>query len=313
MRKQVTSDILMIKPVNFRYNEETASNNYYQKVVDGLSAETAQIHALREFDGLVEKLKQKKIHVKVINDTTSPETPDAVFPNNWVSFHENGTVCLYPMFAESRRKERRMDIIKQMSAEYEISEIVDYTSYEDQQKYLEGTGSMVLDRANHVVYAAISERTDRDILEMFCKKYGYQQVIFKANQTVNGERVPIYHTNVMMCMAEQFALICLDTIDDENERKKVTGMFEKTGKDIITISEEQVNLFAGNMLQVCNAGGQRYMVMSSTAYHSLTKNQLETIEKSGPIIHSSLDTIEACGGGSARCMMAEIFLPFKQN
>lgn len=313
MRKQVTSDILMIRPANFRYNEETASNNYYQKVVEGLSVEDAQKNALREFDEFVEKLRMKKLNVKVIDDTPSPETPDAIFPNNWVSFHEDGTVCMYPMFAESRRKERRKDIIDQLATEYEIKEVVDYTSYEDLQKYLEGTGSMVLDRANLVVYAAISVRTNRDILDLFCKKYGYQPVIFRANQTVNGERVPIYHTNVMMCLAEQFVVICLDTIDDENERKQVTGMFEKSGKDIIVISEEQLNFFAGNMLQVCNTDGQYYTIMSSTAFHSLTKDQLEIIEKYGAVIHSSLDTIEACGGGSARCMMAEIFLPPKRN
>ncbi len=313
MRKQVTSDILMIRPANFRYNEETASNNYYQKVVEGLSVEDAQKNALREFDEFVEKLRMKKLNVKVIDDTPSPETPDAIFPNNWVSFHEDGTVCMYPMFAESRRKERRKDIIDQLATEYEIKEVVDYTSYEDLQKYLEGTGSMVLDRANLVVYAAISVRTNRDILDLFCKKYGYQPVIFRANQTVNGERVPIYHTNVMMCLAEQFVVICLDTIDDENERKQVTEMFEKSGKDIIVISEEQLNFFAGNMLQVCNTDGQYYTIMSSTAFHSLTKDQLEIIEKYGAVIHSSLDTIEACGGGSARCMMAEIFLPPKRN
>ena len=313
MKKQVTSDILMIRPANFRYNEETASNNYYQKVVEGLSVEDAQKNALREFDEFVEKLRMKKLNVKVIDDTPSPETPDAIFPNNWVSFHEDGTVCMYPMFAESRRKERRKDIIDQLATEYEIKEVVDYTSYEDLQKYLEGTGSMVLDRANLVVYAAISVRTNRDILDLFCKKYGYQPVIFRANQTVNGERVPIYHTNVMMCLAEQFVVICLDTIDDENERKQVTGMFEKSGKDIIVISEEQLNFFAGNMLQVCNTDGQYYTIMSSTAFHSLTKDQLEIIEKYGAVIHSSLDTIEACGGGSARCMMAEIFLPPKRN
>ena len=261
MRKQVTSDILMIRPANFRYNEETASNNYYQKVVEGLSVEDAQKNALREFDEFVEKLRMKKLNVKVIDDTPSPETPDAIFPNNWVSFHEDGTVCMYPMFAESRRKERRKDIIDQLATEYEIKEVVDYTSYEDLQKYLEGTGSMVLDRANLVVYAAISVRTNRDILDLFCKKYGYQPVIFRANQTVNGERVPIYHTNVMMCLAEQFVVICLDTIDDENERKQVTGMFEKSGKDIIVISEEQLNFFAGNMLQVCNTDGQYYTIM----------------------------------------------------
>lgn len=313
MRKQVTSDILMIRPANFRYNEETASNNYYQKVVEGLSVEDAQKNALREFDEFVEKLRMKKLNVKVIDDSPSPETPDAIFPNNWVSFHEDGTVCMYPMFAESRRKERRKDIIDQLATEYEIKEVVDYTSYEDLQKYLEGTGSMVLDRANLVVYAAISVRTNRDILDLFCKKYGYQPVIFRANQTVNGERVPIYHTNVMMCLAEQFVVICLDTIDDENERKQVTEMFEKSGKDIIVISEEQLNFFAGNMLQVCNTDGQYYTIMSSTAFHSLTKDQLEIIEKYGAVIHSSLDTIEACGGGSARCMMAEIFLPPKRN
>jgi hypothetical protein len=306
---QITKDILMIKPVGFRFNEQTAVNNYYQKVLDGLTAEATQEKALLEFNAFVDKLRSKGVNVIDIQDTKEPDTPDSIFPNNWVSFHEDGGIGLYPMCAENRRTERREDIFDILVDDYgfHIEQIHDFTEFEEYDRYLEGTGSMILDRENKYCYAAISERTDEQAVIQFCDVFRYKPICFTANQDVNGERLAIYHTNVMMCVADKFVVICLDTIDEIEERTHLIEVLEETNKEIIEISEEQKQHFAGNMLQVM--GDQPYLVMSDSAFNSLTQEQISQIEKHCPIIHSSLDTIEACGGGSARCMMAEIFLP----
>ena len=306
---QITNHIMMIQPVGFRYNEQTAVNNYYQKVMEGLTPARVQENALQEFNGFVEKLRVKGVNVVVIPDTKDPDTPDSIFPNNWVSFHRDAIVGLYPMCAENRRGERREDILETLVDDYgfHIEEIKDFTEFEEHDKFLEGTGSMILDRENKLCYAAISIRTDEQAVIQFCDEFGYEPVCFTANQDVNGERLAIYHTNVMMCVANDFAIICLDTIDEAEERQKVKDSLTRTGKEIIEISEAQKHRFAGNMLQVM--GDQPYLVMSKSAHESLTDTQVASIEKHCPIISSSLDTIEACGGGSARCMMAEIFLP----
>ena len=308
---QITNNILMIQPVSFRYNEQTAVNNYYQQVLDNLSDEQTQEKALLEFNNLVELLKNVGVNVIVIEDTKKPDTPDSIFPNNWVSFHADGTVGLYPMCAENRRAERREDIFDTLVDEYgfKIKEIKDFSEFEEHDKYLEGTGSMVLDREHKICYAAISIRTDEIAVMQFCEEFGYRPVCFTANQSVNEERMAIYHTNVMMCVADRFAVICLDTIDDKDERKHVVETLIETGKEIIEITQAQNHRFAGNMLQVM--GDKPYLVMSNSAFSSLNNKQKKTIEKYCPIIYSSLDTIEACGGGSARCMMAEVFLPKK--
>ncbi len=299
----------MIEPVSFRFNEETAENNYYQKVIDGLSPEGTQEKALSEFTKFVDKLRSHGVNVIVVKDTGSPDTPDSIFPNNWVSFHNDGKIGLYPMCASNRRAERREDIFDTLVDDYgfHIDEIKDFTEFEEHDKFLEGTGSMILDRENKICYAAISIRTDEQAVLQFCDEFDYTPVCFNAYQNVGEERLPIYHTNVMMCVANDFVVICLDTIDQIEERTHVIESLERTNKEIIEISEEQKEHFAGNMLQVM--GDKPYLVMSKSAYISLDKNQIEKIEKHCPIIHSSLDTIEACGGGSARCMMAEIFLP----
>ena len=306
---QITNHIMMIQPVGFRYNEQTAVNNYYQKVMEGLTPARVQENALQEFNGFVEKLRVKGVNVVVIPDTKDPDTPDSIFPNNWVSFHRDAIVGLYPMCAENRRGERREDILETLVDDYgfHIEEIKDFTEFEEHDKFLEGTGSMILDRENKLCYAAISIRTDEQAVIQFCDEFGYEPVCFTANQDVNGERLAIYHTNVMMCVANNFAIVCLDTIDEVEERQKVKDSLIRTGKEIIEISEAQKLRFAGNMLQVM--GDQPYLVMSKSAHESLTDKQIASIEKHCPIISSSLDTIEACGGGSARCMMAEIFLP----
>lgn len=308
--KQTTNAILMIRPVNFRMNEQTAVNNYYQKEVTKTLPEAINSMAQKEFDNYVEKLRSHGIHVIVANDTLEFDTPDSIFPNNWISFHENGTVGIYPMFAENRRLERREDILEQVEQSgYHIESIVDYTSAEEEGLFLEGTGSIALDRANRIAYCALSPRADEDLFIEFCEDFEYTPVVFVANQTVEGERMAIYHTNVMMCIAETFAIICLQSIDDKKERKNVIKHLKESGKEIIDITEEQVNNFAGNMLQVTGANDQKYLVMSQAAYDSLTEEQIERIEKHCPIISSSLKVIEYCGGGSARCMMAEVFLP----
>ncbi len=300
----------MIRPVAFRMNEQTAVNNYYQKVLDGLSPETVNEKAQQEFDAFVAKLRKAGVNVIVVDDTLEPNTPDSIFPNNWISFHENGDVVLYPMFAENRRAERREDILDILEDEgFEINEIMDYTLAEEDNVFLEGTGSLLLDRENGKAYCALSPRADEELMIEFCEDFEFTPVIFEAFQTVNGERKLIYHTNVMMCLGDTFAVICADCIDDKKERKMVLDSLRGDDKEVILITEEQVNNFAGNMLEVKGKNDERFLVMSESAYKSLTKKQIAQLEAHVEIIHSSLDTIEACGGGSARCMMAEIFLP----
>lgn len=300
----------MIRPVAFRMNEQTAVNNYYQKVLENTTPATVNAKAQLEFDAFVEKLRAVGVDVIVVDDKLSPDTPDSIFPNNWISFHESGEVVLYPMFAKNRRLERREDILDLLEEKgFLISDIWDYTSAEEDQLFLEGTGSLLIDRVNEKTYCALSPRADEGLVIEFCEDLEMDPVIFEAFQTVNGQRKQIYHTNVMMCLAETFAVICLDSIDDKQEKKVVLNSLKTSGKEVITITEDQVNNFAGNMLQVQGTNNERYLVMSTQAYNSLDEKQIKTIEKHCQILHSSLDTIEACGGGSARCMMAEVFLP----
>jgi len=308
--QQITNTILMIRPVSFRTNEQTAVNNYYQKVLDSLTPETIQFKALQEFDEYVNKLRSIGVEVIVVDDTKEFDTPDSIFPNNWMSFHENGDVGIYPMFAENRRLERRDDIFETLEKlGFVIENMVDYTSAEAEELFLEGTGSLLLDRINRKAYCALSPRADEDLFIEFCEDFEYTPVPFTAYQTVNDKRLPIYHTNVIMCLGEKFSVICLDSIDDKKERKNVLKHLKEDGKEVIAISESQVNNFAGNMLQVIGHNNERYTIMSKSAYESLNKQQLNQLKKHGNILYSSLDTIEACGGGSARCMMAEVFLP----
>ncbi|GAB4161879.1 MAG: arginine deiminase-related protein [Winogradskyella sp.] len=307
--QQTTDTILMIRPVNFRMNEQTAVNNYFQ---EDLKLKNAEINtkAQAEFDAFVDKLRAVGINVIVESDDELNDTPDSIFPNNWVSFHSNGDVALYPMFAENRRKERRDEVFLRLEEEgFEIENIVDYTAAEEEGVFLEGTGSLILDRVNRKAYCALSPRADEDLFIEFCEDFEYTPVVFVANQTVEGKRLPIYHTNVMMCLAETFSVICLDAIDDKKERKNVVKHLKEDGKEIIAISEAQMHQFAGNMLQLRGNDNQRYLIMSNAALKSLKQDQISKIEKHCPIISSSLETIETCGGGSARCMMAEVFLP----
>lgn len=310
-QKQYTSTILMVEPTAFYYNPETAVNNYFQTETTE-SEEDIQKEALSEFQGMVSALRSKGVNVITIKDTASPHTPDSIFPNNWISFHDNGNVVLYPMFAKNRREERREEDVLSLLEEkgFHIEDVIDFTSAEEDEIFLEGTGSIILDRENELAYACISQRTDEDLLIEFCEELEYTPVVFQANQTINGERKPIYHTNVMMCIADKYAIICLDSIDDKKEKKAVCEYILESGKEIIPITETQMHQFAGNMLQVGGLG-QSYLVMSQTAYNSLTEDQISKIENYNPILPVKIDLIEKLGGGSARCMMAEVFLPKK--
>lgn len=313
MAEQITDTILMIRPVAFYLNDQTAVNNHFQAGEQRISNELAQKNALAEFEGMVALLKSHGVNVVVYTDIESAQTPDSIFPNNWNSFHEDGQVFLYPMFAENRRKERREDILRDLTNQFLIKATHSFTHWEAKGHYLEGTGSLILDRPNKLAYAAISERTQPETFQDFEDKTGFKMVAFHANSSVNGMRKPIYHTNVMMCLGERFSVICELSIDDSVERALVLNQLKATGKEIISISEEQKDHFAGNMLQVKNAKGERFIMMSEEAYQSLETDQIRKLEKHGKLLHTPLDTIERLGGGSARCMMAEVFLPKKST
>lgn len=304
-----TDTILMIRPFRFRLNEQSAVNNYYMTAITDKTAEEIDILAKKEFDQFTNKLEAKGINVLVVEDEEFPDTPDAIFPNNWVSFHQNGKAAIYPMYAPNRRQERRTDIFDIIGKSYKMEEVIDFTAHEDLGRYMEGTGSMTLDRKHKIAYAALSGRTDKGVLEEFCSKFDYQPVSFVANQTVNNQRLPIYHTNVLMCVGDSFAIICLEAIDDPKERQMIVQKLKLTGKQIIEITEHQKHCFAGNMLQLKSSQGVKHVVMSTAAFSSLEGDQISAIEQYGEIIHSPLETIETLGGGSARCMMAEVFLP----
>ncbi len=299
----------MIEPVDFRFNTQTAVNNYFQTKPEDDS--TAQEKALKEFRGMVAKLREHGVNVIVLQDTLDPHTPDSIFPNNWISFHENKMIALYPMFAKNRRVERREDDVLALLEEkgFEAEEIMDYSSAEEDNVFLEGTGSIILDRVNKIAYACVSPRTDEELFYEFCEDFEYEPVLFEANHTVDNERKQIYHTNVMMCVGDEYAVIALSTIDDKTEKEFVINKLKSSGKEIIDITEEQMHQFAGNMLQVGGIGNSKYLVMSENAYNSLTQEQIDQIEKFNPIIKVDINTIETLGGGSARCMMAEVFLP----
>ena len=304
---QTTDTLLMIEPVAFGFNAETAANNYFQIEQKGADI---QEKALAEFNNFVDQLRNHGINVITIQDTLQPHSPDSIFPNNWVSFHTDGTVNLFPMFAINRRVERRQDILDQIKEEgFVINSVEDLSHFENEEKYLEGTGSIIFDHDYKIAYGSVSLRLDEGLFREFCEKINYTPIVFHSFQNVGIDRLPIYHTNVMMCVAEQFVVICLDCIDDELEREKVQEVIKSTEKELIEISEEQMQQFAGNMLQVQNTEGKQFLVMSQTAYKSLNKEQISKIEKHCEIIYADLETIETNGGGSARCMLAEIFLP----
>ena len=307
---QITNTVLMVRPVQFRMNEQTSVNNYYQKVPENILSEAVNKMAVKEFDGMVRKLKKVGIQVIVVKDTKEFDTPDSIFPNNWISFHSNGTIGLYPMFAENRRLERKESVLEAVENQgFVVKNVVDYSGAEVDNLFLEGTGSILLDRVNNKAYCAISDRADEGLFIEFCEDFEYTPVVFSAFQTVNDKREKIYHTNVMMCIGDTFAVVCLASIDDKKQRKILIKHLQDDGKKVIEISEDQVNHFAGNMLQLKGAEAASYLVMSQSALKSLRPAQVKLIESHTTILSCPLDTIESCGGGSARCMMAEVFLP----
>ena len=303
----------MVRPHSFRKNEETATNNHYQRDIEQASPEEIIERAQEEFDGFVDQLKAAGIEVVVFDEAEPHETPDALFPNNWISTHADGTVALYPMFAPNRRTERREDVplVLEHQFGFDVRQIIDFTEFESHNKFLEGTGSIVLDRINRKAYAALSDRTDARALEHFCDQLDFEPVAFQAFQTVDNQRLPIYHTNVMMSIGSGYAVVCLDCIDSDDERKQVVDAIAQDGLELIAITEEQVNQFAGNMLELTGDEGP-VLVMSASAYQSLVPGQIEKLQQHTTLLHAPLPTIETCGGGSARCMIAEIHLP-KQN
>ena len=308
--RQSTNSILMIRPNNFGFNEETANDNHYQN--KEFFESNSNGNAQKEFDNMVKNLKQNGISVHVFQDDDINYTPDSIFPNNWISFHENGDIGLYPMYAKNRRLERRPEVLEFLEEQgFGIENIVDYSGAESENKFLEGTGSMILDRENRIAYCSISNRSNEDLFIDFCEDFEFTPVLFNSFQSVGDERLPIYHTNVMMCVTMSYVVICLDSIDDKKQRKNVCEFIKKSEKELINISENQLEKFAGNMLELLNGKGESVLVMSKSAENSLSENQKNTITNYSKIISSDINTIELCGGGSARCMMAEIFLPKK--
>lgn len=303
---QTTQNILLVRPSNFSFNTETATSNVFQKISDVENNENVKKNAIIEFDSMVQKLKSKGVSVYVFEDTLLPSKPDAVFPNNWVTFHADGTVVLYPMFAPNRRLERRLDIIDRLRQDFLITTLVDFSEYEEENKFLEGTGSIVFDHLNKVAYASISSRTDKELFLNVCSYLKYKPVCFHSFDA-NGKE--IYHTNVMMCVGDKFAIVCKDVIHNMDDQHAVIDTLMEGGHQIIDISLEQMKCFGGNMLQVLTGAGKTILVMSETAFNSLTEAQRNKLGEYAELLPCAIETIETIGGGSARCMMAEIFLP----
>ncbi len=305
-----TNEILMIRPASFGFNPETAESNAFQSKDKTTDLTTISEAALREFDHMVAMLRKNDITVHVIDDTPVPVKPDAIFPNNWISFHSNGQIITYPMMAPSRQQEVRLDVLQLALDKWSFSNVLRLDAKTRKGQYLEGTGSMILDRSNNIVYACLSPRTDLVLLNEWAKIYGYRVVNFKA---VDGDNKQIYHTNVIMALGDNYAVICLDCIPDESEKELLAYTLETSGKTVIPISLDQVLHFAGNMLQVLTNDGQRVLVMSEQAYQSLNPDQIQSLTKFVPLLPIPLWTIEKYGGGSARCMMAEVFKPVHKS
>lgn len=307
MRQQTTRHILMVRPANFGFNEETAANNAFQKRGGQASPADISRQARREFDAFVEKLREAGVNVIVVKDSARPVKPDAVFPNNWVTFHQEGMVITYPMFSPARRRERRRQVVEEVLQHgFRAEKRVNFEFNEKINRFLEGTGSIIFDHTNRLAYACLSPRTDEKLLHELCELIGYQAVAFRS---VDESDQDVYHTNVMMAMGETFVVICLDSVRDPQERKMLEEKFAATGKEIVPISLAQMNSFAGNMLQVRNERDETILVMSETALQSLSPEQISRLEQHTRLLHSNIHTIETLGGGSARCMMAEVFLP----
>jgi len=305
MAIQSSNRILMVRPANFGFNKETAKNNAFQNASAAAKLKNVNAKARTEFDRFVKKLRAEGIHVDIWEDKAKPIKPDAIFPNNWISFHQDHSIGLYPMYAPSRRKERDPKIISWIKNQFSIDKVFDFTSYEKEGIFLEGTGSLILDRVNKIAYACLSPRTHDALMDRFCARFGYQKMVF---QSVDQHGTDIYHTNVMMAMGNSFVVICKESIPNEKEWDSLEMQFKKNKKDIVNISWKQLNQFAGNMLLLQDGEGANVIVMSTRAYKSLSPAQKKQLKKHGKILHSDIKTIEDLGGGSVRCMMAEVFL-----
>ncbi len=301
MSSQTTSKVFMVKPVCFGFNEQTAENNAFQK--EGFN-QGAQEKALKESNDFVSLLRENGIEVVIAEDTLEPKTPDSIFPNNWFSTHSEGKLVLYPMFAPNRRAERKDVFLEEIKKNFDCNKIVDLTKWENEGKFLEGTGSMVLDRVAKVAYACKSPRTCEEVFNDFCKQLEFTPLLFNA---VDKNDKMIYHTNVLMCIGSTFAVVCTDSIKDKEECKKVVKSLEKSGKKVVKITFDQMEHFAGNMLEVKNKEGKRFLIMSQTAFDCLTDEQKDYLGKECTILHPKIECVEVNGGGSARCMMAELF------
>ncbi|PWJ42628.1 citrulline utilization hydrolase CtlX [Sediminitomix flava] len=307
MRKHSSSHILMVRPNFFAFNAETAKDNAFQSEPSMTQNEITS-KAVAEFDEFVSRLRAKGIQITVIEDTPEPLTPDAVFPNNWFTTHPEGKVVLYPMKAENRRLERRTDILDQLAESLKLDEVQDFSKYEAENRFMEGTGSMIFDHDNKICYAAKSERTDKGVLEEITASLGYETVFFSSFDQNGGS---IYHTNVMLSVGSKFAVLCDQSVTDAEELATLKASFEKTGRTLICVNFEQMNSFCCNILEVRNEKDELFVAMSDTAFNAFTEEQKAVINQSAEIIHAPLATIESIGGGGARCMMAEIFLPKK--
>lgn len=307
IESQLASTVLMIRPAAFETNPQTAASNRFQGKLQA-SAEQQHAAAVQEFDNLVTALRDAGIEVIVVDDTAKPHTPDAIFPNNWISMHADGRVVLYPMEAPNRRTERRTDVVDMLvnSCGRRVTEVIDLSAHEDSGHFLEGTGSMVLDRANHIVYACLSTRTHLEPLADFAQRMDYDVVAFDA---VDRGGVPIYHTNVLMNVGETIAVICDEAIVDDAKRKAVLARLESTVHDVVHLTYPQLAAFAGNMLELRNAAGEHVIAMSRQAFDALDSTQIERLQRNGHIVSVPIDVIEKSAGGSVRCMLAEVHLP----
>ncbi|GAB3290633.1 citrulline utilization hydrolase CtlX [Hymenobacter tenuis] len=307
---QSTNTVFLVRPTRFAFNVETAWSNHFQRFLAGLDDEAIQTRAFAEFDAVVATLRGRGIQTLVFDDTPEPHTPDAVFPNNWGTFHPDGRVLLYPMCAPNRRPERRPDILEALGEQFAIREVLDLSDFEQQGKFLEGTGSIIFDHVHRVAYAGLSARTELGLFEQVCETLGYRPVPFRSCDALGQE---IYHTNVMMCVGAQFAVICLESIRDAKERAAVEASLTETGHHIIDITLQQVLAFAGNMLTLQPSTGPELLAMSQSAYNALTYTQRQQLSRYAELLPLSIPTIESIGGGSARCMLAEIFLPARAS
>lgn len=297
----------MVRPAAFGFNQETAANNYFQSD-PGTSREEIQRNALGEFDNMVQSLRDHRIDVVVIEDSKEPPKPDAVFPNNWLSTSPGGTVSVFPMYAPNRRNEKREEILDQLAKEFIVKDVQDWSEFEAEGRFLEGTGSMVIDHDNQMIYACASERTNLSVLEKYAATNAYQAIVFLAT---DGNGMPVYHTNVVMALGDRFCVLCEEAIDEEWELIAVRQLLESTHHAIIPITRDQMRCFAGNMLQVKNSQGEKFLILSQAAYNSLKKEQKQMLEAYSTLLPIAVPTIEEVEGGSVRCMMAEIFLDRK--